>query len=105
MKVESGFIPLDHDLNFGPGRGLEIDVGFAFAGRFLTQFVPRMLRVRNALGGKVSVTSANFIGKRKSRRIYCGIGGNPNAAGSGPRTFNSSTSKISAEAGGTPGVP
>ncbi len=54
MKVESGFIPLDHDLNFGPGRGLEIDVGFAFAGRFLTQFVPRMLRVRNALGGMVA---------------------------------------------------
>ena len=54
MKVESGFIPLDHDLNFGPGRGLEIDVGFAFAGRFLTQFVPRMLRVRNALSGMVA---------------------------------------------------
>ena len=24
MIVESGFIPFDHDLNFGPGRGMEI---------------------------------------------------------------------------------
>lgn len=54
MKVESGFIPLDHDLNFGLGRGLEIDVGFVFARRFLTQFVPRMFRVRNVLGGMVA---------------------------------------------------
>ena len=71
MKVESGFIPLDHDLNFGLGRGLEIDVGFVFARRFLTQFVPRMFRVRNVLGGMVAafLVPSTAVGRVQVKRV------------------------------------
>src|SRR5439155_19690054 len=50
VNVEPRLRARDHDLHPRPHAGLEVDIGLVRSRRFLTQALPRVLRLRDVLG-------------------------------------------------------